>query len=177
MKTVFQFDRADDTEQPFTVAEILEACGLSTPASLGLAGLIRHPLGTGDGTMVIEEELADEDQEFGIVKLAMAAGRDAVCLRKGEDVDGSGDLFVVQIGDDSAWIGYCRVSAASRAEQAVLIPVRDEHDFHFAVDPDGHLERRDGRPARHHAFGYRIAAARLARALAAEGADRLRAAA
>lgn len=177
MKDVFQSDRAHGAEQPFTVAEVLDACGLSTPASRGLAAVIRHPLGMGDGTMVIEEDLAGEEEEFGIVRLVMASGRDAVCVRRGEDADGSGELFVVQVGDEDAWIGYCRVSAASRIEQAVLIPVRGEHDFHFAVDPDGRLERRAGRPAVNHAFGYRIAAARLARAAAEHGGAGLRAAA
>ena len=168
MNTVFQSDRADTLQADMTIPEVLEFAGLATPAARGLAGVIRHPLGACYGTMVVEEHLAGELDEFEIVRLTMAAGLGTVCIKKGEDADGSGELFVVHLGDNESWIGYCRVFAPSMAEQAVLVPVLAQHDFHFAMDADGRLAKREGRPATRHPFGFRIAAARLGRALAAE---------
>lgn len=154
-------------------SEVLDVCGLLTPAARGLMGVLAHPLAAHRDTIVVQQSLADHDEEFEIVRLSIAAGCDAVCIADGADVDGSGPLFVVQVGDEDAWIGYARAFADSNAAQAVLVPIDDAHDMHLVMDVDGKLQRRAGRPATHPAFGHRLAAARLRKAAASrDGAAR-----
>ena len=164
MKKPFQSDRATDLGIYTRVSEIVELCGLRTVAARSLESTLIHPLGVTRGTIVVQEELRGEDEEFALVELVIQTGYDAVCLLDGDDADGAGMLLVVQSDEEGAWIGYCRALAASPTAQMALVPLDPAHDLHLVMGVDGRLERRDGRPAVHPSFGRRIAAARLGRA-------------
>lgn len=163
MKDVFHPNQIADPTDAFPVTEVLEACGLRSVAARALEGAIAHPLAAERGTFVIHADLQGEDEEFSLVRLVIASGCDAVCVLGGEDADGTDTLLVVQAGEDGAWIGYCRAFADSAAAQGALVPLDPAHDLHLVMGVDGRLQRREGRPATHPAFGHRIAAARIRR--------------
>lgn len=172
MNELFLSDQITDHGDALPVAEVLDICGLRTVAARSLESAIAHPLAAERGTLVIHADLQGEDEEFSLVRLVIASGCDAVCVL-GEEADGTDKLLVVQAGEDSAWIGYCRAFADSSASQGALVPLDPAHDLHLVMGVDGRLQRRDGRPATHPAFGHRIAAARIRRAAdAILGAER-----
>jgi hypothetical protein len=163
MNDVFLSNLFDDESDALPVAEVLDICGLRTVPALALESAIAHPLAGARDTLVIQADLQGEEEEFSLVRLALASGSDAVCVL-GEDADGTDKVLVVQAGEDSAWIGYCRAFADSAASQGALVPLDPAHDLHLVMGVDGRLKRREGRPATHPAFGHRIAAARIRRA-------------
>ncbi|NJR79164.1 hypothetical protein [Sphingomonas corticis] len=164
MKDVFLSNMFDDQSDVLPVADVLSMCGLRTIAALALEGAIAHPLAGERDTLVIQADLRSEEEEFSLVRLALASGSDAVCVLGPPDADGTDKLLVVQAGEDSAWIGYCSAFADSAAAQGALVPLDPAQDLHLVMGVDGRLQRRDGRPATHPAFGQRIAAARIRRA-------------
>ena len=164
MNDVFLSNLAEDHSEGLPVAEVLEMCGLRTVSALALESAIAHPLAGGRDTLVIQADLQGEDEEFSIVRLVLASGCDAVCVLGPMDADGTEKLLVVQASEDGAWIGYCRAFADSPSAQGALVPLDPAHDLHLVMGVDGRLQRRDGRPATHPAFGHRIAAARIRQA-------------